>query len=181
MILSPLRVAASAVAYIVGGLPLVGVAGLVWWARVRRGRRPVAEPDPLIVAQRLLVLVGAGLPILPALERAGADSPRIQTLVRRSRREGGAVALSRTDGDLAPLLAVLARGLAAGASPEPAIRSYIVTERRSRHTAQVERARRLPIRLMLPMTLLVLPGFVLLVYGPAFVEVVVEMLGPLGP
>ena len=75
----------------------------------------------------------------------------------------------------------LGEAAASGAPLEPAIRAYIDGERRHRHTGAIERARRLPVRLMIPMTLLVLPGFVVMVYGPAVVALVADLIGPLAP
>jgi hypothetical protein len=47
-------------------------------------------------------------------------------------------------------------------------RSGFAAERRHAEQAcNLERARRLPVRLLLPLALLILPGFMVLVVGPA--------------
>lgn len=173
------KVVAGAGGVIVAGLPggVVALAVVELVPRVRR-RRPAA-PDGIEVAARLLVLIGAGLPLMAALEEAAPSVPGIEVVARRARRLGTAAALAAASGSLAPLLHRLADAAASGSPPEPALRAYIEVERRRRQTEAVERARRLPVRLMVPMTLLVLPGLVLMVYGPAFIDLVASLLGPL--
>lgn len=174
------RLLASAVGVIVGGAG-GGLAALVVVELLvsRRRRRRPASPDGIEVAARLLVLVGTGLPLMAALEAGAAGLPGVEAVARKARRLGSAAALASAAGPLAPLLHRLADSAASGSPPELALRSYIEVERRRRQTEAVERARRLPVRLMVPMTLLVLPGFVLMVYGPAFIDLVVSLLGPL--
>lgn len=164
-----------------GGLVVLVVLRTIRWRHLRRSR---PEADPMAVAARLLVSVGAGIPMIPALEAAARQSgsaAEIGVVVRRSHRLGASVALASGEGPLAPLLRRLADAALSGAPVEPAIRSYLDTERRRRHAAAIERARRLPVRLMIPMTLLVLPGFVLMVYGPELIGLVTDALGPLAP
>lgn len=172
------RLMVASLGHIAGGLPLAiaAVSVVELWPRLRRRR---TETDPIEVAARLLVLVGAGLPIVSALEMAAPSVPGVAEVTRRARRVGSAVALAAASGPLERLLRRLADTAASGSPPEPAIRSFIDTERRRRHTEAVERVRRLPIRLMVPMTLLVLPGFVVMVYGPAFIDLVTSLIAPL--
>lgn len=173
------RVVAGTCGVILGGLP-GGLAAIVLTELGPRLRRPCgAAPDPMELAARLLVLIGAGLPLTTALEVAAGSEPHLEPLARRARRLGSAAALASAQGEFAPLLRRLAHASASGSPPEPALRAYIEMERRRRQTEAVERARRLPVRLMVPMTLLVLPGFVVLVYGPAFIDLVTSLLGSL--
>lgn len=173
------RVVAASCGVVIAGMPggLVGLAAVELLPRSRRRTAP--EPNGIEAAARLLVLTGAGLPLIAALELAAGRVAGIDTVVRRSRRLGSAAALASAAGPLAPLLRRLADAVVSGSPPEPAIRAYIERERRRRHLAAVERARRLPVRLMIPMTLLVLPGFVLMVYGPAFIDLVTSLVGSL--
>jgi hypothetical protein len=174
------RLVATALGTIVAGFP-GGVAALAVLEVARRRPRRRQQPDPLGVAARLLVLVGTGLPLVAALEAAAGSEPEIAELVRRSRRLGTAGALAGAGGPLAPLMHRLADAASSGSPLEPTIRAFIDGERRRRHTRAVERARRLPVRLMIPMTLLVLPGFVVMVYGPALMDMVLRLVGPLAP
>ena len=177
-------VVGGALGLIVGGWPGGAVAAVGVWAssRARRRRRRPRPDDVVTVAARLLVMVGAGAATVPALEGAvrgtGLEAATLG-IMRRARRLGAAAAFATATGPLAPLLHRLAQSIVSGAPVEPAIRGFIEAERRRRHTRAMERARSLPVRLMLPMTLLILPGFVLMVYGPALVGLVTDMLGPL--
>lgn len=175
-------VVVAALGVLVAGLP-GGLAMAVADVGVQRlrSRRKSSEVDVLAVATLLLVLVGAGMPLVPALNGAAAGHPEVDDVVRRSRRLGAAAALASAEGALAPLLRRLSDAAISGAPPESAIRSFIDGERRRRHNTAIERARRLPVRLMIPMTLLVLPGFVLMVYGPAFIGMIGDLVGPLAP
>lgn len=177
-----IKVAVTALGVILAGWP----GGLLAWATVvlvaRRQSRPRhgTGPPAIQVATRLLVLVGAGLSLPAALERAGEGVEGIEAALRRARRIGMTAALAGVQGPLAPLLRRLGEAAASGSPPETTIRTFIESERRQLLTEKVERARRLPVRLMVPMALLLLPGFVLMVYGPALISLVAEMLGPLG-
>lgn len=173
------RLVAICLGVIVGGVPIGAVALLTVEVLPRLRRRRAVEVDGVDVAARLLVLVGAGLPLISALHEVSASAPGLDGVVRRSRRVGSVAALAAAQGPMGPLLRRLADAAASGAPPEPAIRAYIDMERRRRHTLAVERARRLPVRLMIPMTLLLLPGFVLMVYGPAFIDLITSLAGPL--
>lgn len=176
-----MTVVAAAVALLLLG-PLMGVdvpGGLV---RPFRSRISRAQPRDVIGdAAALLVLVSTGTPVVAALEEMAAEDAHILAVVRQARRLGSGPALASATGPLAPLLHWLADATVSGAPPEPAIRAFIQTERRRRHTEAIERGRRLPVRLMVPMTLLVLPGFVLMVYGPALLAMVRDLIGPLTP
>lgn len=174
------RLVAASAGVIVAGVP-GGVAAVMTMAVIARRKPRPPRVDTAAVAARLLVMVGTGMGVIPALAGAATSVEGVDTVVRRARRLGSAAALAGAGGPLAPLLRHLADAVAAGAPLEPAIRSYIDSERRRRQVVAVERARRLPVRLMIPMTLLVLPGFVLMTYGPAFIDLVTSLLGPLGP
>lgn len=173
------RIVAGACGVIVAGLAggVAAVAAVELLPRLQRRRWSV--PDGIEVAARLLVLVGTGLPLMAAVEMAAVTGRGMETVARRTRRLGAAAALASAGGPLAPLFHRLADAAASGSPPEAALRSYIDVERRRRQSEAVERARRLPVRLMVPMTLLVLPGFVLMVYGPAFIDLVASLLGSL--
>jgi type II secretory pathway component PulF len=174
------RLMVGALGTIVAGFP-GAVTALAVLELARRRPRPRPQPDAVVVAARLLVLVGAGLPLVAALEAAAGSEPEVAELVRRSRRLGTVGALTGAGGPLAPLLRRLADAASSGSPLEPTIRAFIEGERRRRHTRAVERARRLPVQLMIPMTLLVLPGFVVMVYGPAMIDMVLRLVGPLAP
>jgi pilus assembly protein TadC len=92
-------------------------------------------------------------------------------------RAGTAAALAGSKGRLADLGRVAAGAAVSGAPIAAAVTAYSRTRRHADHAKALERARRLPVRLLLPLALLILPGFVLLAVGPA----VLEGLARLGP
>jgi pilus assembly protein TadC len=60
-----------------------------------------------------------------------------------------------------------------------AVASYLAEMRLARRTAALEKARRLPVTLMVPLGLLILPGFVLLFVGPVLLGSIAELAGSL--
>jgi hypothetical protein len=56
-----------------------------------------------------------------------------------------------------------------------AVASYLAELRLERRTAALEKARRLPVTLMIPLGLLILPGFVLLFAGPVLLGSITEL------
>ena len=181
----PLLFAASAALLVFHPLLLV-VAAIGFPANLRR-RRPVDfVPEQQALAARI-VLVGlaAGLPLLATLELAaerstGAVAAELTLLIRRARREGIAQALSRWTGpNTNSLLTRLARAAASGAPMLDAVASYLAELRMERRTRAIEKARRLPVTLMIPLGLLILPGFVLLFVGPVLLGSLTELQGSL--
>ncbi len=64
----------------------------------------------------------------------------------------------------------LAAASASGAPALPALQAHLDAATHRRHHAEIEAVRRLPIRLLVPLTLLVLPGFVLMTVAPVVVD-----------
>ena len=54
------------------------------------------------------------------------------------------------------------------------------TELAAEKARRIARARSLPVKLMIPVTLLMLPGLVLLLYGPSLLSMFSELTGALG-
>jgi tight adherence protein C len=178
----------------VGGLlvlvPLVGVAVAAIavaqhrWARARRvgDLEVLADADVGLLADLLGLGLTAGLSLRAAIDVA---SPQVAAplqvdladLRRRVDRGGLAAGLGGTRGRLEELARVAAGAAVSGAPLAAAIAAYSKTRRHADHAARMERARRLPVRLLLPLALLILPGFVLLAVGPA----VLQGLARLGP
>lgn len=162
-------------------LPVGGLLG-----RLRRRRPLDLVPEQQALAARI-VLVGlaAGLPLSATLQLAaerttGAVAAELTLLTRRSRREGIAQALSRWTGpNTNSLLTRLARAAASGAPMFDAVASYLAELRLERRTKAIEKARRLPVTLMIPLGLLILPGFVLLFVGPVLLGSLIELRGSL--
>ena len=58
------------------------------------------------------------------------------------------------------------------------VRSMLESEIAAERTRRIERARSLPIRLMIPIALLVLPGLVLLLYAPSLLDTWDDLTSP---
>lgn len=160
---------------------IVAGAGAAALSRLKKTR-----PQPPTLTAALMVGAAAGLSLQAALKEArpgldGSDATELDGVLRDARRRGLAVALQSATGDLAPLLRRLARAQVSGAPLITSIEAYAAEERRIRKAEAVERARKLPVKLTVPLALLILPGFLLLTAAPAAVGFLTRMLGPLLP
>jgi len=93
------------------------------------------------------------------------------TLARRARLDGLATGLREARGSAAGLFSSLARAVETGAAVRPvldAFRERLEADSRAEAEARLQR---LPIKLVFPLALLMLPGLVLMVSGPALIEV----------
>lgn len=154
---------------------LLGAMVALVVARIRpRGlvqRRAGSSPvDPIDVAHLLVVGLTAGRPLGSALQAvrdqlgdAGGD---VADILGRSRLIGLGRALTETRGPLGDLAARLARSHLAGAPSIAAVKAYIASVNDSRRARSIEEARTLGVRLIVPVSLLLLPGFVAIVVGP---------------
>lgn len=141
----------------------------------RRDRAFRARHEACFEASELVALgLAGGLSVAAAhqvaLEHAAVEAVGpLEQLVGSIRSSGTRAALA---GDAGPMMAasrVLAAAAVSGAPALPALEGHLEAEAHRRHAERVEAARRLPVRLLLPLTLLVLPGFVLLTVGPTVV------------
>lgn len=169
------------------GILIVTGAG-VWLAshRVSWRRRPaVAQPcDVGVVARLVLVGLTSGLTLGGALEAAARElgGPTLRLLddvLRRSRVVGLAAAIADDDSPYRRFLQRLARAHLTGARLDGTVLAFIEEHRAGERATTLERLRRLPVTLTVPLALLILPGFVLLTLGPTVASVVQELLGRL--
>ena len=149
----------------------------------RPARTPVASEA---TAGALVVAVSSGLSLRGSLELVAdiLDAParaELAAVLRDAHRIGLSAALARATGDLAPLFGRVARATMSGAPISASIAGYLAEERGLRRATRLEAARRLPVRLTIPLALLILPGFVLLAAGPAVLHSFEAMLRPLMP
>jgi tight adherence protein C len=138
------------------------------------------------LGQVLYIALSAGLPVAAALEFASGEvtapvAEEVRAVLRTARSRGLAAALSEADGSTRRLLGVLARAQVTGSSAMNAVAAYIEEDRKRRRAAAREAAQRLPVKLTVPLALLILPGFVLLTVGPTVIATVERLLGPLLP
>lgn len=164
--------------------PLGGVLGGLappLWGMVARARPP--ETPLRVVLLLLLVELRSGSSVLAALIGAAEALPEyesLRTVARVGRVSGLVSALPHADDSLRPVVAQLARAQRSGASLSETVRRMLETELASERSRRIARARTIPVRLMIPVTLLMLPGLVLLLYAPSLLGVFEDLTGVLG-
>ncbi len=168
-------------------LALPVLAAPLWSSLARRADRRrlarQADADVALLPRILLVGLAGGLPLRAALELAsGHVGPVVRAelsgLLRVARRRGLALALTtRTSGLTRPLFARLALAQASGAPMVDALTAYLAESRSIRRGEAIERVRRLPVTLMIPLGLLILPGFVVLFVGPILLDSLADLAG----
>lgn len=167
-----------AVAAIVSGvLPLPGLR------RRRRGRQQV---DVLVVARLLALSIASGRPLGRALEDVRERLPQpgaavIDDILGRANQHGLTRSLIETVGPLADLAERLAKAQVTGAPVGPALDAFISTTHDARRLQAVEEARIVGVKLMVPLTLLLLPGFLALVVAPFVLDQLGALLGGVMP
>lgn len=150
-------------------LPLPG--GVRWHA---------ASADVALIAELAALGVSAGMTFTTALEHAAQElgdeaGNELRLLVRRLRTGGIAEVLESHEGDLSALALLVARAQLTGAPVLRAIESFVDSRHDEERSARLAAVRRLPVVLALPLTLLILPGFVMLVTAPAVVTTVQQL------
>ncbi|HEY7563778.1 MAG TPA: type II secretion system F family protein [Acidimicrobiia bacterium] len=130
----------------------------------------------------LLIELRSGRSVLAALQTVATAFPGDGELVRAARVatiSGLTQAVLSTGGEMNGVLSQLARAQKSGAALGDTVRSLIEADIAAEKARRVARSRALPVRLMLPITLLVLPGMVLLLYAPSMLRVFEELSGTL--
>lgn len=158
------------------------VAILLWHARNLRSRRrqkAAAEQEVVLLGHLVTMGVRAGLAPAESLARARSvlTSGLIQEVDRVLRRAtliGPGPALAEATGYGAPLYRLMSRAVQTGAPLAEAVEAATSEMTRDRVAQRLEEARRLPVRLMVPLALGILPGFVLMVLGPVVNEAIAQ-------
>jgi tight adherence protein B len=151
----------------------------------RRESKLEAGLDLIVTARILLVALAAGLPLPAAIALAAEKSgsqvrEELERVLRLARRVGTAAALASCQGAITrPLLSRLALAQASGAPMSESVAAFLAETQAARRTEALERVRRLPVTLMIPLGLLILPGFVVLFAGPIVVGSLFDLLGAL--
>lgn len=162
---------------------LVVIAARRWRAATRiTSERAAADGDVVMLAELVGLGLTAGRTVRAAFEHAAGHihpmlGAEVDRLVAAMDREGTAVALAGASGRLGELGRVVSGAVVSGAPVAAAVAAHAERLRHTRHAIAVAAARRLPVRLLLPLALLILPGFVVLAVGPA----VIQSLARLGP
>jgi hypothetical protein len=135
-----------------------------------------------LVLLLLLVELRSGLSVLASLIEVAVSLPEHENLRRVSRvaRVSGLTAsLAHADHRLRPVIAHLSRAQRSGASLSGTVRRLLDGELASERARRIARARSLPVLLMLPVTLLMLPGLILALYAPSLLGMFEDLTGVL--
>ena len=132
------------------------------------------EADVVLLADLVVLGLRSGLTLEGALWAAVPDLPaglgdEVLRVLREARRSGMVPALVDAEGKAERLYRLAARAAESGAELAPAVEALAGELRHIEHARDLAAARRLPVRLLLPLALLILPGFVLSVIGPALI------------
>jgi hypothetical protein len=130
----------------------------------------------------LLVELRAGRSVLASLMSVAETLPdyeSLRTVARVSRVAGLTVAVEHADHQLRPVISQLARAQRSGASLSGAMRRMLDSGLAEERARKIAKARALPVRLMVPVTLLMLPGLVLLLYAPSLLASFEDLTGVL--
>ena len=135
------------------------------WSRVGFGINRPQQEDDVLLAELTALGLSAGLSFPASLEAAarhasGAGGDQVRRALRTPGARGDA-------GPATGLFALADRALLTGAPLLASVDGYAMSLRRDRRAAATERVRRLPVKLLFPLALLILPGFLLLTVGPA--------------
>jgi hypothetical protein len=143
---------------------------------LRRGpfRSRGTQGGQALLADQVALGLRAGLTLEGSLHEAVPDldpqaASRVRGVLREARRIGLASVLADATGSGERLFRIAARAVRTGAPLIPAVEGLADELRHEEHTRRTARARRLPVRLLLPLALLILPGFVLVVVAPALI------------
>ena len=155
--------------------------GACWLAATVGRRRRVAREatertirDVAELAELTAMALTGGLGIRRSLELAGASvggpvGSEVGAVLGQMRIEGSVV-LTTVDGTAASLYRALGRAALSGAPLVESISRLAEQLHTDQAAAREQAVLRLPIVMLFPLTLLILPGFVLLTVAPALVE-----------
>lgn len=152
---------------LLGALVASGHAGTVLGRFHGRSwlRSDDSTSEDLLLAELTALGLSAGLSFSAAVEAAAAHlSDEAAGRVRRSLRSPAGPG---EPSEATALLALADRALVTGAPLLASVDGYATSLRHSQRATATERARRLPVKLLFPLALLILPGFLLLTLGPA--------------
>ncbi len=159
------------------GALLGASAARVW---IRRRLDPRVVPPQRLVIILLLIELRSGLSVLAALQETARrlpEYPALRAVARTATVSGLVPALSVCDEGLHPIMAQLARAQKSGSSLTSALRRMLDQDLTAYRSDRLTAARALPVKLMVPVTLLMLPGLVLLLYAPGLLRTFSQLTG----
>lgn len=167
-----------AVSGLPGALMAILIQGLYGLRHRLRSRAALLRPVLIVI----LVELRSGRSVLGALQTVAEVFPGNRELVLAARLatiSGLTRAALVMTGEMRGLLSQLARAQRSGSRLGDTVRSMIEADIAAEKARRVARSRSLPVRLMIPITLLLLPGLVLLLYAPSMLRLFEEISGPL--
>ena len=162
-------------------LVVPGLAGRHQRRKSARLEQRRAASDCLVVARVVQVGLAGGLPLTSGLTLAIREvgqvvAGELTATLRTARREGMSSAMAAADGlFMRPLFGRIALAQASGAPMHEAVAAYLADGRAARRGKALEQVRRLPVALMVPLGLLILPGFIALFVGPIVLNSLVDL------
>ncbi|HSJ26780.1 MAG TPA: type II secretion system F family protein [Acidimicrobiia bacterium] len=159
---------------------LLLAAAIVLARPMRLGRqKAVAESSLADLARLLSIAAAAGMPLGTALAAVAGDltgrvGDEVTAVLRRARTTGLTAALIGAPG-LGALGAALARSHSTGSPLSHTLDAHLTAHRSEQVAKALETARTAPVRVMVPLALLLLPGFTALVVGPTLLDHVLDM------
>ena len=186
------RITAGLAAAIASANPVAGAGlGLVWFSlkrrRALRGRRLArerAEGEIELLTHSMLIGLSGGLSPAASLAlsrealRSGLGE-EVDMVLRRSVQEGLAASLLNATGVGGRLFRQVGAAHLSGAPLGLALTALAAEQRAVTRARAVEAARRLPVKMVVPITLLMLPGLLVLLVGPLVLPSVARLLGPI--
>lgn len=161
--------------------PVGAVIGPALALLVRRSKSANPQsPSKRLVLLLLLVELRAGRSVLAAVQSVAFSLPDhvdLQRVARVATVSGLTSAVPLAGGDLRPVVAQLARAQRSGSRLTSTVRRLLEQDLSAERADRLARARSLPVRLMVPIALLVLPGLVLLLYAPSLFQLLQDLTG----
>lgn len=153
------------------------LAAMLVWRKInglieQRRRHQLAEDDVIVLGDLSLLGLSAGLGLGESLRLASESlsatvEAEVDAALRRSRLVGLSGSLAAASGHCARLFQLSARAVATGAPVSGAIDAFVDDATSRQRERSLTAARRMPVKLLFPLTLLILPGFMVLTVGPA--------------
>lgn len=170
----------AAVLVTVPGLAVgFAAAWVVYMLRLRlrraRFRRHQAQMELASLCDLTAIALTGGLGLHSALELAvghvgGEVGIELERLLRQGRVDGIGPVMASADGAGRRLYRIIGRATGSGSALAESI-ARLADELQSELAAdQLERVRRLPVTMLFPLTMLILPGFLLLAIAPAVLD-----------
>ena len=185
------RVIAATGAGIALANPLAGAGlGLVWYSLRRRqalrserlARRRAEEELELLTHSMLIGLSGGLSPAgALALARESLSSSlghEVDKVLRHAVKGGLTPSLMNATGTGGRLFRQIGAAHLSGSPLEFALTALATEYREAARSSAIEKARRLPVRMVLPLTLLMLPGLLILMIGPLVLPSLARVLDP---